>query len=57
MGSIQEKFFKTLNDEEFLNHIDRKLNMNIKIRSESYNLAAYFCILPLLQLYQNFKVL
>ncbi len=41
MGSIQEKFFKTLNDEEFLNHIDRFIDYFVQLDQDTKNKYMY----------------
>ena len=41
MESIQEKFFKTLNDEEFLNHIDRFIDYFVQLDQDTKNKYMY----------------
>ena len=35
MGSVQEKFFKTLSDEEFLTHIDKFIDYFVQLDKET----------------------
>ena len=35
MGSVQEKFFKTLSDEEFLNHIDKFIDYFVQLDQDT----------------------
>ena len=37
MESIYEKFFKTLNDEVFLNHIDRFIDYVVQLDQDAKN--------------------
>ncbi len=41
MESIYEKFFKTLNDEEFLNHIDRFIDYFVQLDQDTKNKYMY----------------
>ena len=37
MGSVQEKFFKTLSDEEFLSHIDKFIDYFVQLDQDTKN--------------------
>ena len=41
MGSIHEKFFKTLSDEEFLNHIDKFIDYFVQLDQDTKNKFMY----------------
>ena len=41
MATIQEKFFKTLNDEEFLKHIDRFIDYFVLLDQDTKDRYMY----------------